>query len=64
MLRMDIEFYTVIGVERCIMEERKWLFTALTKAKHKAMLLVEYEALQSAVDAGFKADEIIGEWSL
>ncbi|MBE1302032.1 MAG: AAA family ATPase [Alteromonadaceae bacterium] len=53
------EFGTVIVVvEKSKMVERSWLYTALTRAKHKVILLVENNALQCAVDAGFKADEI------
>jgi exodeoxyribonuclease V alpha subunit len=48
----------IVVVEKWIMVERSWLYTALTRAKKKVVLLVEDNALQLAVDAGFKAEQI------
>ena len=53
------EYGTVIVVvEKSLMVERSWLYTALTRAKYKVVLLVEDDALETAIDAGFKADQI------
>tara|TARA_R110002050_G_scaffold289938_2_gene443163 strand:- start:1677 stop:3389 length:1713 start_codon:yes stop_codon:yes gene_type:complete len=48
----------MVVVEKCIMVERSWLYTALTRAKYKVVLLVEEDGLQAAINAGFKADNI------
>ncbi|MDP5147571.1 ATP-dependent RecD-like DNA helicase [Shewanella sp. ULN5] len=48
----------IVVVEKCIMVERSWLYTALTRAKYKVILLVEEDGLQAAINAGFKADNI------
>jgi exodeoxyribonuclease V alpha subunit len=53
------EFDTaIIVVEKSRMVERSWLYTAITRAKYKVVLLVEDDALNVAVNAGFKADYI------
>ena len=53
------EYGTVIVVlEKTRMLERSWLYTALTRAKTKVILLVEDDALEKAIEAGFKADHI------
>lgn len=53
------EFDTVvIVVDGTEMIERSWLYTALTRAKKKVVLLVHENGLERAITRGFKSDSL------
>ncbi|MCP4059075.1 MAG: ATP-binding domain-containing protein [Pseudoalteromonas sp.] len=48
----------IVVVEDMPMVERSWLYTAITRAKKKVILVTTNNSIQKAIDRGFAADQI------
>ncbi|MCP3865869.1 MAG: AAA family ATPase [Aestuariibacter sp.] len=48
----------IVVVEDMTMVERSWLYTAITRAKKKVILVTTNNSIQKAIDRGFAADQI------
>tara|TARA_R110001606_G_scaffold182788_1_gene329389 strand:- start:1364 stop:1567 length:204 start_codon:yes stop_codon:yes gene_type:complete len=45
-------------VEDIPMAERSWLYTAMTRAKRKVIIITTKNGIKNAVERGFKAEQL------